>query len=77
MDVDLGLGAAVAFNIIVAMCRVQRPNASLLGQVPATDVYIDTTFYQKVNIFFIGTHFKTLFLKFQHEFLFKFYIFGV
>ncbi|XP_045165189.2 sulfate transporter-like [Mercenaria mercenaria] len=77
MDVDLGLGTAVAFNIIVAMCRIQRPNACLLGHVPGTDIYIDMNFYQKAreipavkifrfeqSLFFLNKeHFRTLLYK--------------
>ncbi|KAL4226525.1 hypothetical protein ACF0H5_014510 [Mactra antiquata] len=77
LDVDLGLGTAVIFNILTVVCRSQRPYATLLGQIPGTDIYRDMNVYQEArevvgvkifrfehSLFFVNTeHFKTLLYK--------------
>ncbi|XP_060593514.1 prestin-like isoform X2 [Ruditapes philippinarum] len=49
LDVDLGLGAAVVFNLITVVCRSQKPYACLLGQMPGTDIYRDMNIYQEAR----------------------------
>ncbi|XP_053378187.1 prestin-like isoform X3 [Mercenaria mercenaria] len=77
LDVDLGLGAAVIFNIVTVVVRSQRPYGCVLGQMPGTDLYRDMHIYQEAkeipgirifrfehSLFFVNTeHFKTLLFK--------------
>lgn len=77
LDVDLGLGIAVIFNLLTVVCRSQRPYATLLGQIPGTDIYRDLNVYQEAqevpgikifrfehSLFFVNTeHFKTFLYK--------------
>ncbi|XP_045166234.2 prestin-like isoform X2 [Mercenaria mercenaria] len=77
LDVDLGLGAAVVFNLLTVVCRSQRPYACLVGQMPGTDLYRDMNVYQEArevpgvkifrfehSLFFVNTeHFRTLLYK--------------
>lgn len=72
LDVDLGLGVAVIFNILSVVCRNQKPNSCLLGQMPGTDIYRDLNNYSEAkevpgikifrfeqSLFFVNTeHFR-------------------
>ncbi|XP_052284295.1 prestin-like isoform X2 [Dreissena polymorpha] len=77
LDVDLGLGCAVIFNILTIVCRSQRPYATLLGQIPGTDIYRDIRVFKKAkevpglkifrfehSLFFVNIeHFRSLLYK--------------
>ncbi|XP_052780463.1 prestin-like isoform X2 [Mya arenaria] len=77
LDVDLGLGVAVIFNILTVVCRSQQPYATMLGQLPGTDIYRDMNIYVKAkelpgvkifrfehSLFFVNTeHFRTMLYK--------------
>nr|BBA68353.1 putative prestin [Phreagena okutanii] len=77
LDVDLGLGMAVIFNIITVIVRSQRPHACVLGQLPGTDLYRDMRIYREAkeipgikifrfehSLFFVNKdHFRVLLYK--------------
>ncbi|KAH9504995.1 hypothetical protein Btru_061361 [Bulinus truncatus] len=46
LDVDLGLLVGVLFNLLSVIMKSQRPYSCLLGQVPGTDIYRDTSVYK-------------------------------
>ncbi|XP_078732227.1 prestin-like [Lampetra fluviatilis] len=39
LNVDLGLGVAVAFSLMTIVYRTQRPDCKLLGRIPNTELY--------------------------------------
>ncbi|XP_075910254.1 prestin-like [Petromyzon marinus] len=39
LNVDLGLGVAVAFSLLTIVYRTQRPDCKLLGRIPDTELY--------------------------------------
>ncbi|XP_064632130.1 prestin-like isoform X3 [Lineus longissimus] len=45
LDVDLGLGIALAFTLFTVVWRTQGPYTCILGRMPHTDIYKDTTVY--------------------------------
>uniref|UniRef100_A0A8C3D0C6 Solute carrier family 26 member 6 n=1 Tax=Cairina moschata TaxID=8855 RepID=A0A8C3D0C6_CAIMO len=49
LNLDIGLGASVAFALLTVIFRTQLPHYSLLGRVPDTEVYKDVAEYQKVK----------------------------
>nr|XP_028574991.1 solute carrier family 26 member 6 [Podarcis muralis] len=49
LNLDMGLGVAVAFSLLTVIFRTQMPHYSILGQVPTTDVYRDVAAYQKAE----------------------------
>ncbi|XP_060127402.1 solute carrier family 26 member 6 isoform X2 [Zootoca vivipara] len=49
LNLDMGLGVAVAFSLLTVIFRTQMPHYSILGQVPTTDVYRDVAEYQKAE----------------------------
>jgi len=49
LDVDLGLGVAVIFAILIVVCRSQRPYTCLLGQMPGTFLYRDINIYSEAK----------------------------
>ncbi|KAH3795841.1 hypothetical protein DPMN_149402 [Dreissena polymorpha] len=77
LDVDLGLGCAVIFNLSTILFRSQRSYATLLGQIPGTDIYRDIHVYEKAkevpglkifrfehSLFFVNIeHFRSLLYK--------------
>ncbi|XP_063071724.1 solute carrier family 26 member 6, like [Engraulis encrasicolus] len=41
LNLDMGLGASVAFALLTVVFRTQRPKYSVLGRVPGTELYVD------------------------------------
>ncbi|XP_035677634.1 sulfate transporter-like isoform X1 [Branchiostoma floridae] len=41
LGLDIGLGVGVGFSLLTVVLRTQRPNTTLLGQVPNCDIYRD------------------------------------
>ncbi|XP_033922415.1 solute carrier family 26 member 6 [Melopsittacus undulatus] len=46
LNLDIGLGASVAFGLLTVIFRTQLPHYSMLGRIPDTDVYRDVAQYQ-------------------------------
>ncbi|NXD66120.1 S26A6 protein, partial [Eolophus roseicapillus] len=46
LNLDIGLGASVAFGLLTVIFRTQLPHYSILGRIPDTDVYRDVAQYQ-------------------------------
>ncbi|NXW42478.1 S26A6 protein, partial [Nyctiprogne leucopyga] len=46
LNLDIGLGASVAFGLLTVIFRTQLPHYSMLGRIPDTDVYRDVAEYQ-------------------------------
>ncbi|NXX98266.1 S26A6 protein, partial [Centropus bengalensis] len=46
LNLDIGLGASVAFGLLTVIFRTQLPHYSILGRISNTDVYRDVTEYQ-------------------------------
>ncbi|XP_054243588.1 solute carrier family 26 member 6 [Indicator indicator] len=46
LNLDIGLGASVAFGLLTVIFRTQLPHYSILGQISDTDVYRDVAEYQ-------------------------------
>ncbi|KAM7095730.1 LOW QUALITY PROTEIN: solute carrier family 26 member 6 [Ciconia maguari] len=46
LNLDIGLGAAVAFGLLTVIFRTQLPHYSILGRIADTDVYRDVAEYQ-------------------------------
>uniref|UniRef100_A0A672V3K6 Solute carrier family 26 member 6 n=1 Tax=Strigops habroptila TaxID=2489341 RepID=A0A672V3K6_STRHB len=46
LNLDIGLGASVAFGLLTVIFRTQLPHYSILGLIPDTDVYRDVAQYQ-------------------------------
>ncbi|ESO95832.1 hypothetical protein LOTGIDRAFT_116526 [Lottia gigantea] len=49
LDVDYGLMVGVGFALLTVIGRSQSPYTCVLGQVPGTDIYRDTSVYRAVN----------------------------
>ncbi|KAK2499527.1 hypothetical protein MC885_016476 [Smutsia gigantea] len=49
VNLDLGLGVAVAFSLLLVVVRTQLPRYSVLGQVPGTDIYRDVAEYSEAT----------------------------
>uniref|UniRef100_A0A8B9IPM1 Solute carrier family 26 member 6 n=1 Tax=Anser cygnoides TaxID=8845 RepID=A0A8B9IPM1_ANSCY len=49
LNLDIGLGASVAFALLTVIFRTQLPHYSLLGRVADTEVYKDVAEYQKAQ----------------------------
>ncbi|NWZ32623.1 S26A6 protein, partial [Asarcornis scutulata] len=49
LNLDIGLGASVAFALLTVIFRTQLPHYSLLGRIPDTEVYKDVAEYQKAQ----------------------------
>uniref|UniRef100_A0A8C9EHU4 Solute carrier family 26 member 6 n=1 Tax=Pavo cristatus TaxID=9049 RepID=A0A8C9EHU4_PAVCR len=47
LNLDIGLGASVAFALLTVIFRTQLPHYSILGRVTDTDVYKDVAEYEK------------------------------
>ncbi|CAN9515549.1 unnamed protein product [Ophioblennius macclurei] len=48
-NLDMGLGIAVGFSMLTVIFRTQLPRYSILGNVPGTDVYLDTETYREAK----------------------------
>ncbi|XP_061864652.1 solute carrier family 26 member 6 [Colius striatus] len=46
LNLDIGLGASVAFGLLTVIFRTQLPHYSVLGRISDTDVYRDVAEYQ-------------------------------
>ncbi|NWH67561.1 S26A6 protein, partial [Geococcyx californianus] len=46
LNLDIGLGASVAFGLLTVIFRTQLPHYSILGRISNTDVYRDVAEYQ-------------------------------
>ncbi|NXX18577.1 S26A6 protein, partial [Podargus strigoides] len=46
LNLDIGLGASVAFGLLTVIFRTQLPHYSMLGRISNTDVYRDVAEYQ-------------------------------
>ncbi|NWY53013.1 S26A6 protein, partial [Chionis minor] len=46
LNLDIGLGASVAFGLLTVIFRTQLPHYSILGRISDTDVYRDVAQYQ-------------------------------
>ncbi|NXX56274.1 S26A6 protein, partial [Scopus umbretta] len=46
LNLDIGLGASVAFGLLTVIFRTQLPHYSILGRISDTDVYRDIAEYQ-------------------------------
>uniref|UniRef100_A0A803XZZ2 Solute carrier family 26 member 6 n=1 Tax=Meleagris gallopavo TaxID=9103 RepID=A0A803XZZ2_MELGA len=49
LNLDIGLGASVAFALLTVIFRTQLPHYSILGRVTDTDVYKDVAEYKKAH----------------------------
>ncbi|XP_071810309.1 prestin-like [Asterias amurensis] len=46
LGVDLGLAVGVVFAIMTVVVRTQKPDCSLMGKIPGTDIYRDVAYYK-------------------------------
>ncbi|NXJ66183.1 S26A6 protein, partial [Rostratula benghalensis] len=46
LNLDIGLGASVAFGLLTVIFRTQLPHYSIMGRISDTDVYRDVSDYQ-------------------------------
>ncbi|XP_061760412.1 solute carrier family 26 member 6-like [Nerophis ophidion] len=49
LNLDLGLAVSIGFSILTVIFRTQLPHYSILGQVPATDLYLDIDTYKEAK----------------------------
>ncbi|KAK7884218.1 hypothetical protein WMY93_027341 [Mugilogobius chulae] len=49
LNLDMGLGVSVAFSLLTVIFRTQLPRYSFLGQVPGTDLYLETETYKQAK----------------------------
>ncbi|XP_012670439.3 solute carrier family 26 member 6, like [Clupea harengus] len=49
LNLDMGLGASVAFALLTVIFRTQRPTYSVLGHVPGTELYVDMETHRGVR----------------------------
>ncbi|KAF7659905.1 hypothetical protein LDENG_00291230 [Lucifuga dentata] len=49
LNLDLGLAVSVGFSMLTVIFRTQLPRYSILGQVPGTDLYLDTDTYEEAK----------------------------
>uniref|UniRef100_A0A674DJS5 Solute carrier family 26 member 6, like 2 n=1 Tax=Salmo trutta TaxID=8032 RepID=A0A674DJS5_SALTR len=49
LNLDLGLAASIAFSLLTVIFRTQLPRYSILGQVPGTELYLDTDTYEEAK----------------------------
>uniref|UniRef100_A0A8C7Y6H2 Solute carrier family 26 member 6, like 2 n=1 Tax=Oryzias sinensis TaxID=183150 RepID=A0A8C7Y6H2_9TELE len=48
-NLDLGLALSVGFSMLTLIFKTQLPHYSILGNVPSTDLYLDTEAFRQVN----------------------------
>ncbi|RVE70653.1 hypothetical protein OJAV_G00066480 [Oryzias javanicus] len=48
-NLDLGLALSVAFSMLTFIFKTQLPHYSILGNVPGTDLYLDTEAYRQAK----------------------------
>uniref|UniRef100_A0A8C7YB53 Solute carrier family 26 member 6, like 2 n=1 Tax=Oryzias sinensis TaxID=183150 RepID=A0A8C7YB53_9TELE len=56
-NLDLGLALSVGFSMLTLIFKTQLPHYSILGNVPSTDLYLDTEAFRQVKM--LLTHFHT------------------
>ncbi|XP_037122301.1 solute carrier family 26 member 6-like isoform X2 [Syngnathus acus] len=49
LNLDLGLAVSIAFSMLTVIFRTQLPRYSILGQVPATNLYLDVDTYKEAK----------------------------
>ncbi|XP_061592008.1 solute carrier family 26 member 6-like [Cololabis saira] len=49
LNLDLGLAVAVGFSMLTIVFRTQLPRYSILGNLPGTDLYVDTDTYREAR----------------------------
>ncbi|KAM3618346.1 uncharacterized protein V6R79_019449 [Siganus canaliculatus] len=49
LNLDLGLAVSVGFSMLTVIFRTQLPRYSILGNVPGTDLYVDTDSYKEAK----------------------------
>uniref|UniRef100_A0A8C6TSH2 Si:ch211-117c9.2 n=1 Tax=Neogobius melanostomus TaxID=47308 RepID=A0A8C6TSH2_9GOBI len=49
LNLDLGLAVSIIFSILTVIFRTQLPRYSVLGQVPGTDLYLETETYKQAK----------------------------
>uniref|UniRef100_A0A667ZUE2 Solute carrier family 26 member 6 n=1 Tax=Myripristis murdjan TaxID=586833 RepID=A0A667ZUE2_9TELE len=58
LNLDLGLAVSIGFSMLTVIFKTQLPRYSILGQVPGTDLYLDTDTYEEVIIFLKSSQFN-------------------
>ncbi|KAI3357653.1 hypothetical protein L3Q82_016074, partial [Scortum barcoo] len=49
LNLDLGLAVSMGFSMLTVIFRTQLPRYSILGQLPGTDLYLDTDSYKEAK----------------------------
>uniref|UniRef100_A0A3Q2XLK8 Solute carrier family 26 member 6 n=1 Tax=Hippocampus comes TaxID=109280 RepID=A0A3Q2XLK8_HIPCM len=49
LNLDLGLAVSIGFSLLTVIFRTQLPRYSILGQVPATNLYLDVDTYKEAK----------------------------
>uniref|UniRef100_A0A3Q1BP82 STAS domain-containing protein n=1 Tax=Amphiprion ocellaris TaxID=80972 RepID=A0A3Q1BP82_AMPOC len=49
LNLDLGLAVSIGFSMLTVIFRTQLPHYSILGNVPGTDLYLDTEKYKEAK----------------------------
>ncbi|XP_026188313.1 solute carrier family 26 member 6-like isoform X2 [Mastacembelus armatus] len=49
LNLDIGLAASVGFSLLMIIFRLQLPHYSILGLIPATDLYLDIETYKEAK----------------------------
>uniref|UniRef100_A0A673YLT5 Solute carrier family 26 member 6-like n=1 Tax=Salmo trutta TaxID=8032 RepID=A0A673YLT5_SALTR len=49
LNLDLGLAASISFAMLTVIFRTQLPRYSILGNVPGTELYLDTDTYEEAK----------------------------
>ncbi|XP_063320106.1 solute carrier family 26 member 6 [Pelmatolapia mariae] len=49
LNLDMGLAVAVAFSMLTIIFRTQLPRYSILGNLPGTELYLDTDTYKEAK----------------------------
>uniref|UniRef100_A0A3B5AY70 Solute carrier family 26 member 6-like n=1 Tax=Stegastes partitus TaxID=144197 RepID=A0A3B5AY70_9TELE len=49
LNLDLGLAVSIGFSMLTVIFRTQLPHYSILGNVPGTDLYLDTETYKEAK----------------------------
>uniref|UniRef100_A0A3Q2PUD0 Solute carrier family 26 member 6, like 2 n=1 Tax=Fundulus heteroclitus TaxID=8078 RepID=A0A3Q2PUD0_FUNHE len=49
LNLDMGLAVSVSFSMLTVLFKTQLPSYSILGNVPGTDLYLDTEAYREAK----------------------------
>ncbi|KAM4610808.1 solute carrier family 26 member 6 [Polymixia lowei] len=49
LNLDMGLAVSIAFSMLTVIFRTQLPRYSILGQLPGTELYVDTDTYEEAK----------------------------